>query len=147
MTVFDIIKKYLRDNGMAGLVQTETECGCSVDDLSPCTDGPCPDCEPARIGYDGLFYPVKEDEMEIKTYVDQHVFYIEGYVTRGQPETSRRADCAGEPAVDPEADVVIFKFLDCEIPVHQIGPTLMEVLQRALIAEDQALMENGKEEP
>lgn len=36
MNVFDIIKKYLIDNGYDGLCCQD--CGCGVDDLVPCDD-------------------------------------------------------------------------------------------------------------
>ncbi len=42
MTVKDIVKKYLLDNGFDGLAGDE--CGCEVDDLFPCDSGH--GCEP-----------------------------------------------------------------------------------------------------
>ena len=47
MTVFDIIKQYLENNSIDGLV-TEV-CGCHTDDLAPCGDGPYHDCERAKV--------------------------------------------------------------------------------------------------
>lgn len=41
MTVKEIIKKYLEDNGFDGL--WDDDCGCDVDDLMPC-DGPADRC-------------------------------------------------------------------------------------------------------
>ena len=36
MTVRDIIEKYLRENGHAGLYNPEISCGCGLDDFMPC---------------------------------------------------------------------------------------------------------------
>ena len=44
MTLKEIVKKYLADNGYGGL--HNDDCGCFDDDLFPC-DGPCDTCEPA----------------------------------------------------------------------------------------------------
>jgi hypothetical protein len=44
MTVRDIIKKYLEDNGYDGLFYPG-DCACLKDDLQPC-DGSMMDCEP-----------------------------------------------------------------------------------------------------
>lgn len=46
MTVRDIVRAYLKDNGYAGLAGDE--CGCSLDDLAPCECDPL-DCEPADL--------------------------------------------------------------------------------------------------
>ena len=45
MTVHDIIKKYLEDNGFDGLFNSNGKCACSTANLFPC-DGPCDECEP-----------------------------------------------------------------------------------------------------
>jgi hypothetical protein len=44
MTVKEIVKKYLEDNGYDGLYNRA--CGCSLDDFMPCASG-CDDCKPA----------------------------------------------------------------------------------------------------
>lgn len=44
MTVSQIVKKYLNDNGFDGLYGDH--CGCGLDDFMPC-DGECSSCEPA----------------------------------------------------------------------------------------------------
>ena len=46
MNVYDIIRKYLEENGYDGLVAKEYECGCVLDDLFPC-DGEMNNCEAA----------------------------------------------------------------------------------------------------
>lgn len=43
MTLRDIVKKYLEDNGFDGLFCPD-ECACALDDLFPC-DEPHDDCE------------------------------------------------------------------------------------------------------
>lgn len=45
MTVKEIIKKYLEDNGFDGLCTDD--CGCGIDDLFPCCEDMCADCVPA----------------------------------------------------------------------------------------------------
>jgi len=47
MTIQDIIRKYLIENGYTGLCHIDTECGCGLDELY-CTEY-CPnkECEPA----------------------------------------------------------------------------------------------------
>jgi hypothetical protein len=52
MTVSEIIKKYLLDNGFDGLV-SDVECGCPIDDLAQC-ESEIMDCIPAyRWSCDG----------------------------------------------------------------------------------------------
>ena len=46
MNVKEIIEKYLKDNGFDGLCNSDSECGCDLEDLMPC-DNECGDCEPA----------------------------------------------------------------------------------------------------
>lgn len=56
MKVRDIIKQYLETHGYDGLVNSESTCACSLDDLVPCAADPL-ECEPAyRIH--GFGYPV-----------------------------------------------------------------------------------------
>jgi hypothetical protein len=45
MNIKEIIQKYLTDNGYDGLVEPNTECGCSIEDI--CLGEWCNDCEPA----------------------------------------------------------------------------------------------------
>lgn len=48
MNIYEIVEKYLRDNGDDGLVcLAELSCGCKVGSLFPC-DSPG-DCVPARL--------------------------------------------------------------------------------------------------
>lgn len=47
MTIEDIIKQYLKDNGFDGLCNPDLECGCGLDDLMPCGGEGVIDCEPA----------------------------------------------------------------------------------------------------
>ena len=49
-TVIEIVKAHLVVNGFDGLVQTDAECGCLLDDLQPC-GGDFAACEP---GYRGV---------------------------------------------------------------------------------------------
>lgn len=43
-----IIVEWLRANDMDGLCLPDTECGCGLDDLAVCGDGPYPNCKPAK---------------------------------------------------------------------------------------------------
>jgi len=36
MNIYDIIRRYLEDNGFDGLVSEDYECGCILDDFAPC---------------------------------------------------------------------------------------------------------------
>lgn len=45
MTVADIVRKYLTDNGYDGLCTDG--CGCSLDEFMPCCSDGVPDCVPA----------------------------------------------------------------------------------------------------
>jgi len=56
MNVKDIVLKYLKDNNYDGLFNSFGECGCTVEDLSPC-DALNEVCEP---GYKEK-YDCKED--------------------------------------------------------------------------------------
>ena len=51
MTVQDILKKGLKDNGYDGLVSDDAECGCEIADLVPCGECCC-GCCPAYRGAD-----------------------------------------------------------------------------------------------
>lgn len=46
LTIEEIVKRYLKDNGYDGLAYPEEECGCSIDDLC-CCGGSMADCKPA----------------------------------------------------------------------------------------------------
>lgn len=45
MNVKEIVEKYLRENQLEGLFNSDGECGCLLDDLCPC-DGEIGKCEP-----------------------------------------------------------------------------------------------------
>ena len=47
MTVGEILKKYLQDNGYDGLAGDE--CGCKIDDLFPCESCDIYQCEPGYL--------------------------------------------------------------------------------------------------
>lgn len=49
MTIEEIVKKYLADNGYDGLVMEDGECGCTLDDFQPCGED-FGGCEPAYKG-------------------------------------------------------------------------------------------------
>ena len=48
-TVGTIVVDHLRDNGFDGLCNPDLECGCGLDDFTPC-DEPSFDCKPAYKG-------------------------------------------------------------------------------------------------
>ncbi len=52
-----ILTRFLQHNAYDGLCHVETECGCGLDNLFVCGEGPAPDCECAYKDKDGLFYP------------------------------------------------------------------------------------------
>lgn len=45
MTVKEIVKEYLKENGFHGLVHEDSECGCERGDLIPCCEN-MSECEP-----------------------------------------------------------------------------------------------------
>jgi len=57
MTVTEIVKKYLKENGFTGLVHADTECGCPIDGLRLCGES-WAECAP---GYQH-FYAVDCDD-------------------------------------------------------------------------------------
>lgn len=57
-----IIKEYLRQHNYDGLAGDE--CGCSIDDLAPCSDGPYKDCQPARLSGCGGCKKVRDEADE-----------------------------------------------------------------------------------
>ena len=65
MTVFKIVKDYLKKNKLDGLVNYELSCACSLDDLEPCGHMTS-DCMPGKFnelrGYGDVFIdPVHVD--------------------------------------------------------------------------------------
>ena len=65
MELFDIMKKWLKENGYDGLCLPDEECGCTFEDFMPCGE-PSPRCEaghcekaPPGSGVDYLIYPGK----------------------------------------------------------------------------------------
>lgn len=65
MTVKEIVKAYLKDHDIEGLCAPE--CGCGVDDLAPCGDGPYYDCHTAKS------FVLTEDDMDKYSYLDAEV--------------------------------------------------------------------------
>ena len=61
MTIEEIIKKYLVDNGFDGLCNPDLECGCSIEDSLPCGAEGIMECQPA---YKHHCNPIKEDNSE-----------------------------------------------------------------------------------
>ena len=57
MTVKEIVKKYLEENGFDGLYCDD--CGCKTDDLIPCDNEGCLDCQP---GYKNPYTPDDEED-------------------------------------------------------------------------------------
>jgi len=47
MNIKEIVIEHIKDNKFDGLVNTECECGCLLDDLMPCDDCWVGECEPA----------------------------------------------------------------------------------------------------
>ena len=46
MNVKEIVLDYLSRNSYEGLFNEDSECGCSVDDFMPCSDGMSAECQP-----------------------------------------------------------------------------------------------------
>lgn len=57
-------ESYLRRHGYDGLWCGDNvdNCGCSLDNLYPCEEGPGEDCVPGHRGRDGLMYRGKRKE-------------------------------------------------------------------------------------
>jgi hypothetical protein len=70
--VIEILKAHLAAGGFDGLVQTDAECGCGLDDFQPC-GGDFSTCEPAYLGAckdspgDWAMYRTKEAAEDSKT--------------------------------------------------------------------------------
>jgi hypothetical protein len=62
MFVIDIIKLYLKENGYDGLCHPETDCGCEIDDLIPCSNLN----EYCEAGYKIFCKDCKEQECEYR---------------------------------------------------------------------------------
>jgi len=67
MYLYEIVKAWLKDNGYDGLCHPDSECGCHIDDLMPCSPGLF--CEaghqtkaPKMSGYDFWIVPGKREE-------------------------------------------------------------------------------------
>ena len=65
MTVLEIVKDWLKDNGFDGLYWAddftgEETCGCDLDDFAPCGDM-SPNCITAYRHKNGLMYPTKPE--------------------------------------------------------------------------------------
>ena len=59
MKVKEMLQKALREMGADGLYCGWCECGCSIDELGLCDSVDIENCEPARSGKDGLYYPME----------------------------------------------------------------------------------------
>jgi len=62
MTVKKIIVKYLKENGFDGLCHPDSECGCNIDDLVPCSELN----ENCETGYKKLCDGCSEKECEYR---------------------------------------------------------------------------------
>ena len=61
MTLHNIVKTWLKDNGYTGLVLPCLECGCSLDNFMPCGE-PGEHCKAGYRHKNGLMYEDKEEE-------------------------------------------------------------------------------------
>jgi len=61
MTVKEIVKKYLEDNGYDGLCNYEPMCGCEINDLMPCRE----ECTYCEAGYKEKPTPENYDDYMI----------------------------------------------------------------------------------
>lgn len=69
MTVYDIVKQYLQDNGYDGLCNKDHECGCWIDDLL-CCDEIGMNCEPAYRAPCGICRKREEEDCYVYVYSD-----------------------------------------------------------------------------
>jgi hypothetical protein len=61
MNAKSLLIKALTEMGADGLVNTDMECGCGLDDFEPCDECVLRECEPAKLNKeDGYFYPMEE---------------------------------------------------------------------------------------
>lgn len=65
MTVIEIVKAYLTDNGYDGLYSEYGECACEISDLAPCCDA-ISSCHP------GYRYICKDIDCEYTAYAGEH---------------------------------------------------------------------------
>jgi hypothetical protein len=66
MTIKSMIKYVLDMTGADGLVNTDIECGCSIDDLCPCCNPHEDNCVLAYIHKDGLMYEESESGIKVQ---------------------------------------------------------------------------------
>ena len=62
MTIKEIVKKYLEENGYDGLASPDLECGCPIDDLMPCDKPNAEECvsgHKSNVDGDIIFVPGK----------------------------------------------------------------------------------------
>jgi len=63
-TVHSILRRWLGEHGYDGLVSANRDCGCRLEDLTPCQT-PCDNCQPGYRGPDPtgegdwLMYPTR----------------------------------------------------------------------------------------
>jgi len=78
MEVHEIIKTWLEENGYDGLCDPDTECGCELSDLMPCSEG-WEHCQAGHKKDDGLIYPGKAqpEDLEDKCFNTGCIDYME----------------------------------------------------------------------
>ncbi len=64
MTMREMVRKYLSENGYDGLwCNLDCPCGCGIDDLFPCSAVNGDLCVAAKLGRDGYFYRGQGEEV------------------------------------------------------------------------------------
>ena len=123
MNLRDMVAEWLRQNGYDGLYHGDTECGCGLDDLMPCSE-PGLNCEPGHVvatdnpdGCGYLVYPGKAERSDDITdaEIDEIVAQVKAIdVTRRILDAARKLqDCIitddeGWPHFTMEANVKEF---------------------------------------